>query len=69
MTLSRKGATGRGLANPRADRWSELPDLSNPLAKVDPELRRSVYEAFQFGIELDTTEGARIERLQHSLRP
>ena len=30
-----------------------LPDLSKPLAKADPELRRSVYEAFQFGIELD----------------
>jgi hypothetical protein len=24
-----------------------------PLAKADPELRRSVYEAFQLGIELD----------------
>lgn len=30
-----------------------LPDLSKPLAKADPELRRQVYEAFQFGIELD----------------
>jgi hypothetical protein len=30
-----------------------LPDLSTPLAKADPELRRRVYEAFQFGIELD----------------
>ena len=30
-----------------------LPDLSKPLAKADPELRRSVYEAFQPGIELD----------------
>ncbi len=30
-----------------------LPDLSKPLAKADPELRRSVYEAFQFAIELD----------------
>jgi hypothetical protein len=30
-----------------------LPDLSKPLAKADPELRRSVYEAFRPGIELD----------------
>jgi hypothetical protein len=30
-----------------------LPDLSKPLAKANPELRRSVYEAFRFGIELD----------------
>ena len=28
-----------------------FPDLSKPLAKADPELRRSVHEAFQFGIE------------------
>jgi hypothetical protein len=52
-----------------------LPDLSKPLAKSRPELRRSVYEAFQFGIELDrkqardTTEGARVERLQFRYRP
>jgi hypothetical protein len=30
-----------------------FPDLPKPLAKADPELRRSVYEAFQFAIELD----------------
>jgi hypothetical protein len=33
-----------------------LPDLSKPLAKADPELRRSVYEAFQLGIELDRSK-------------
>ena len=30
-----------------------LPDLAKPLAKADPELRRQVYEAFQFAVELD----------------
>ena len=30
-----------------------LPDLGKPLAKADPELRRQVYEAFHFAVELD----------------
>jgi hypothetical protein len=30
-----------------------LPDLGKPLAEADPELRRYVYEAFQFAVELD----------------
>lgn len=30
-----------------------LPDLAKPLANADPELRREVYEAFQFAVELD----------------
>jgi hypothetical protein len=30
-----------------------LPDLAKPLAHADPELRRQVYEAFQFAVELD----------------
>jgi hypothetical protein len=32
-----------------------LPDLSTPLANADPELRRRVYKAFQFDIELTAT--------------
>ena len=30
-----------------------LPDLGKPLAKADPELRRQVYEAFHFAVELE----------------
>jgi hypothetical protein len=30
-----------------------LPNISAPLAKADPELRRRVFEALQFGVELD----------------
>lgn len=30
-----------------------LPDFGKPLAKADPELRRQVYEAFHFAVELD----------------
>jgi site-specific DNA recombinase len=30
-----------------------LPDLGTPLAEADPELRRYIYEAFQFNVELD----------------
>jgi hypothetical protein len=30
-----------------------LPDLSRPLAEADPELRRQIYERFQFSVELD----------------
>ena len=30
-----------------------LPNLAKPLAKADPELRRRVYEAFHFAVELD----------------
>jgi site-specific DNA recombinase len=33
-----------------------IPDLSKSLAKADPELRRRVYEAFQFSIELDRNQ-------------
>jgi hypothetical protein len=30
-----------------------LPNLTKPLAKADPELRRRVYEAFHLSVELD----------------
>jgi hypothetical protein len=30
-----------------------LPDLSRSLAEADPELRRQIYERFQFSVELD----------------
>jgi len=30
-----------------------LPDLSRSLAEADPELRRQIYERFQFAVELD----------------
>ncbi len=44
-----------------------LPDLSTPLANADPELRRRVYEAFQFGIELDrNTPQVRLKALVSS---
>ena len=44
-----------------------LPDLSTPPAKADPELRRRVYDAFQFGIELDrNTPQVRLKALVSS---
>ena len=33
--------------------FGALPDLAAPLAKADPELRRRVFEAFHFSVELD----------------
>ncbi len=44
-----------------------LPDLSKPLAKADPELRRHVYDAFQLAIELDrNTPQVRLKALVSS---
>ena len=34
-----------------------LPDLSKPLAEADPELRRSVFEAFRLRVEIDRNAG------------
>jgi hypothetical protein len=34
-----------------------LPDLSKPLAEADPELRRSVFEAFRLRVEIDRNSG------------
>lgn len=36
--------------------FDALPDLLAPLVKADPELRRRVFEAFQFGVELDRSK-------------
>lgn len=44
-----------------------LPDLSKPLAKADPELRRHVYDAFQLAVELDrNTPQVRLKALVSS---
>ena len=70
LRQTRRDWTSNNLEDTSAIRDS-LPDLSTPLANADPELRRRVYDAFQFGIGTRpqhppcTTEGARIERLQH----
>jgi hypothetical protein len=71
LDLQQRGRTGIDL-DEACSVLDALPDLSKPLANADPDLRRSVYEAFQFGIEKqarDTTESARVERLQHNQRP
>lgn len=34
-----------------------LPDLAKPLAEADPELRRSVFEAFRLRVEIDRNAG------------
>jgi hypothetical protein len=34
-----------------------LPDLAKPLAEADPELRRSVFEAFRLRVEIDRNSG------------
>jgi site-specific DNA recombinase len=52
-----------------------LPDLSEPLAEADPKLRHAVYEGLSTAgrdrpkCPANTTEGARLERLQSSQGP
>jgi hypothetical protein len=43
-----------------------LPDLTKPLAEADPELRRSIFEAFRLRLAIDRNSG--LIRLKRSYR-